>query len=113
MHEWVEDEDAHPERARAARDAAPDLAEADEPEDVPAQVAADEARALPVVAQPVPFLEEALRPREPAREHDEKGDREIGHRFRVLSGGVDKRKPAFRYRLDVDVHRAAARAADE
>ena len=58
----VVDEHAHPERERAQRHPVTDLAVADEAERVPAQVAADELRALPVVLELVALLEEALRP---------------------------------------------------
>ena len=86
-------EHRHPEGSGSQRDAVADLAVADEPERVAAQVAADELRALPVVPELVPLVEEALRLREAARKHDEERERLVGDRLGVLAGRVDERQP--------------------
>ena len=48
-----------------------------------------------------------------AGEHDHEGKRLVGDRFGVLARRVDERQAAGVHRLDVDVDRAAAGAADE
>ena len=60
-----------------------------------------------------PLVEEALRLREAARKHDEERERLVGDCFGVLSGCVHEGQPTSRHRVDVDVDRPTASAADK
>ena len=49
-----------------------------------------------VVLELVAFVEEALRPRQVARQHDEEGERQVGDGVGVLARRVDQRQARAR-----------------
>ena len=109
----VVDRQRHPEGRGATCDALAHVPVPDEPEPVVAQVASHEPRAHPVVAHLSALVNEARGLRQPAREHHEERERQVGDGLCVLSGRVDQRHATAAQCLDVDVDRSAASAADQ
>ena len=67
----------------------------------------------PIASKLMSLGEEPLGLGEPPREHDEKGEREIGDRFGVLAGRIDERYALRRRGFDIDVDRPTTGAAHQ
>ena len=114
----VGDEDARAEGAQALGHGAPDRTEADEADGLVPQLAALQAgerlaHAAHVAGVDPRLTQERRRGGQPASQHQQERNGELGDRVGVAPRGVQHRNAEGGARRDVDVHRVAAARGDD